>query len=56
MTDLIHQIIEIGKDIVHVFNASILGPLTVIFKSIGLLFVKVLELTILAVKWIIAQV
>ncbi len=56
MTDLIHQIIEIAKSIAHVFDASIIGPLTVIIKSIAVLFVKVLELAIMAAKWIIAKI
>lgn len=56
MTELINQIIDIAKNIAHIFTASILDPLILIFKSIGTLFVKVLELAIMAVKWIVAQV
>lgn len=56
MTDLIHQIIDIIKNIASIFQSGILGPLVTIVKSIGLLFVKVLELAIMVVKWIVAQI
>lgn len=56
MTDLINQIIDIAKNIAHVFDTSIWPLLVVLFKNIGALFVKVLELAIMAVKWIAAKV
>lgn len=56
MTELVHQIIDIAKNILHIFESGILGPLVTIVKSIGLLFVKVLELAIMVVKWIVAQI
>ena len=56
MTDIIHQIIEIAKQIAAVFSTSILGPLMVIAKAIGLLFVKILELSIAAIKWVLTKV
>ena len=55
MTDLIHQILDIAKGIAHIFSISILGPLTLIIKSIGTLFVKILELIVLVIKWGIAK-
>jgi len=56
MLELFNQIIDIAKNIGHVFDTSIWPPLVVLLKSIGMLFVKVLELSIMAVKWIIAKV
>lgn len=56
MTDIINQIVEIGKSILLVFDTSIWPPLVEISKSIGDLFVKVLELAVLAVKWLVAKV
>jgi len=56
MTELFHQIIDIAKSIGSIFTDGILPPLVAIFKGIGTLFVKILELTIMAVRWIIAKV
>ena len=56
MTDIIHQIIELAKQIAAIFSTSILGPLIMIAKFIGLLFVKILELSIVAVKWLLAKI
>jgi len=56
MLELFNQIIDIAKNIGHVFDTSIWPPLVVLLKSIGMLFVKVLELSIMAVKWIVAKV
>lgn len=55
MLDLIHQIIEMAKSIAHMFNSSLLVPLTVMAKSIGLLFVKILELIVMAFKWAVTK-
>ncbi|AKM78385.1 MAG: hypothetical protein UY31_C0008G0018 [Candidatus Wolfebacteria bacterium GW2011_GWE1_48_7] len=55
MTDLINQIFDIAKGIARVVETSLIGPLTMIFKSLGLLFVKVFELGLMAVKWLMAQ-
>ena len=52
MTDLINQIFDIANGVVE---TSLIGPLTMIFKSLGLLFVKVFELGLMAVKWLMAQ-
>jgi hypothetical protein len=56
MTDLIHQIVEIAKSIAHIFDANLLEPLTQLAKGIGNLFVKVLELAVMIVKWIFAKI
>ena len=56
MLELFNQIIDIAKNITHVFDASIWPPLVVLLKSIGMLFVKVLELSIMAVKWIVSKI
>lgn len=55
MADLIHQIIDIVKNIVHMFDTTLLAPLTEIGKSVGMLLVKVLELAIMGVKWVVAK-
>lgn len=56
MAELIAQILDIAKGIAHVFNTGIWPALIAIVKGIGTLFVRVLELTILAAKWIITKV
>jgi hypothetical protein len=56
MTDLIHQIIEMAKNIAHMFDTTLLAPLTVMAKSIGVLLGKILELIIMAIEWIIAKI
>ncbi|EKD24039.1 MAG: hypothetical protein ACD_81C00126G0022 [uncultured bacterium] len=53
MTELLNQIIDIAKSIAHVFDASIWPPLVTIVKSIGHLFVKILELSIMVVQWLL---
>ena len=54
MVDLIHQILDIAKNIAHTFDTTVWPPLMALFKSIGTLFVKILELGIMAFKWLIA--
>jgi hypothetical protein len=56
MTDLIQQIIEIAKNIVHIFDSSILAPLTTLINAIGVLLVKLLELAIMVTKWVFTKI
>ncbi len=56
MIDLIHQIIDIAKNVAQIFDSSVLGPLTELARAIGHLLAKVLELAIMVAKWIIAKI